>query len=97
MPDENGKLTEAEAIAEVVRLGEEYRYSSKSDSAWYALRIGIGVVFIGIALLMLLFAYTVMSKGGGLPIAGLVFASIVVAGGTVAMFWGLHNSQRRME
>jgi heme/copper-type cytochrome/quinol oxidase subunit 4 len=97
MPDENEKMTEAEAIAEVVRLGEELRYSSKTESAWYALRIGVGLVFIGIALLMLLFAYAVMSKGAGFPIVGLVFASIVVAGGVVAMFWGLQNKQSGMD
>jgi hypothetical protein len=91
MPDENGKLTEEEAIAKVARMGLELQESSFGQAAWYAFRIGVASVVLGIASLLMLFAFTVVSKPDGVPVAGLLISGILIAGGGSGAFWGYQN------
>ena len=97
MPDEDGKMTEAEAIAEVVRLGKQLDENSSVQTAWYALRIGIAMVGLGIVCLLMLFAYTVMSKSEGIPTLSLFLSCLLLAAGSVTLFWGLHNARSKQE
>ena len=97
MPDENGKLTEAEAIAKVARMGQEIHESSSWQTAWYAFRIGVASVVLGIAALLMLFAFTVVSKSSGIPIGGLLVSAVLIAGGGAGAFWGYQNKEKRVE
>ena len=95
MPDEQGKMTEEEAIAEVARLGRDLKNTDSAQTAWYALRIGVALAGLGIMSLLMLFAYTVMSKSGGVPVARLIMSSILIAAGVATAFWGQQNDPKR--
>lgn len=95
MPDEKGKMTEEEAIAEVARLGRELKDDDSAQTAWYALRIGVALAALGIVSLLMLFAYTVMSKSTGIPFARLIMSSILIAAGVATAFWGQQNGPKR--
>ncbi|MFP6583265.1 MAG: hypothetical protein VCD00_12030 [Candidatus Hydrogenedentota bacterium] len=93
MPDEDGKMTEAEAIAKAIQIGEEMQRDSNSDTAWYAKRIGLGISVFGFMLLLLLIAYTIMNKSGERPIVALLFIAAIIAGGAITTYWGYTNSK----
>ena len=97
MPDEHGKMTEAEAIMEVERLGRELRESSSAQTAWYAARIGIAMLCLGVACLLMLFAYTVMSKSSGIPLGALLLSGLLIGGGVAMAWWGRKNSEPRIQ
>lgn len=88
MPDEKRKLTEEEAIAEALRIGEEMRRESDSHAAWYARRVGIAISILGVALMSMLFAYTVLDKTDSVPIVGMLVTAAIVAGGAILAWWG---------
>lgn len=96
MPDEHGKLTEEEAIVKVARMGQELNEKSSGQTAWYAFRIGVAGVVLGIASLLMLFAFTVVSKSDGVPIGGLFISALLIAGGGASTFWGHQNKEKRV-
>lgn len=93
MPDEHGKLTEEEAIALVIQMGEEMHNDSDTTMAWYAKRVGGAVCVIGFALMLMLFAYTVLSKSAERPIVGLLVTGVIMGGGAWLSYWGHTNSK----
>lgn len=97
MPDGHGKMTEEEAIAEVVRLGRETDDASTAQTAWYAFRIGAALAGLGLVSLLILFAFTVMDKSGGIPVGALIMCTIAIAGGAAIAFWGHQNSSKDPE
>ena len=97
MPDKDGKMTEEEAIAEVVRLGRETDEASTAQTAWYAFRIGAALAGLGLVSLLMLFAFTVMDKSGGIPVGALIMSSLSIAAGVVAAFWGHQNGAKKPE
>lgn len=88
MTEEKRKLTEQEAIAEALRIGEEMRRESDHHTAWYARRIGIAISVLGIALISMLFAYTVLDKSDSVPLLGMVATAAVIAVGVIVTWWG---------
>lgn len=88
MNEEKRKLTEEEAIAEALRIGEEMHRESDQHTAWYARRVGIAICVLGIALLSMLFAYTVLDKSGDIPIIGLLFTAALTGAGGFVAWWG---------
>jgi hypothetical protein len=93
MPDEHGKLTEEEAIAKVIQLQSELQQDDNSQMAWYAKRVGGAICVFGFALMLMLFAYTVLSKSGDRPIVGLLVTGIIMGGGAFLSYWGYTNTK----
>ena len=88
MSDEKPKLSEEEAIAAAMRIGEEMRRESDHHAAWYARRVGIAISILGVALMSMLFAYTVLSKDASAPIFGMLITAAIIAGGVFVTWWG---------
>lgn len=93
MPDEDGKMTEEDAIAKAIQIGEEMRRDSNTDIAWYAKRIGLGLFGLGFMLLLILIAYTIMNKSGERPVVALLFTGAIIAGGAITAYWGYTHSK----
>lgn len=55
----------------------------------------MALVGLGIMPLLMLFAYTVMSKSGGIPVLGLLMCFVLIAAGIAVAFWGHQNSPEK--
>ena len=94
MTEDEQKLAEQEAIAKALLIGEQMRREDNSDIAWYARRIGIAISVVGFVLLLMLFAFTTMSKDAGIPIMGLLTTAAIIGAGAVTAYWGYSNSKK---
>ena len=87
MSDKPEKLSEEEAIAKVILMGEDYQQESNTSVLWYAERIAFGVGCVGLLILISLFPYILMSKSGDYPVWLIVFAAFLIPVGIGGVAW----------
>lgn len=87
-------MREEQAIAQAIMMGEQARLEGRSDLYFYAKRIGLFSVALGIAGLFMLFAYARLSGGDFNPIPTMFGLGILTAGGAVAAYWASTESSR---
>lgn len=92
--EQGGKLTEQEAIAAAMVLGEQMRADDRGPVYWYAKRIGIFMVALGIAGLVMLLGYTQLTQAEGTPVFGMLFLAAFSGAGAVLSYWGHVESKR---
>lgn len=95
--EQGGKLTEQEAIAAAKVIGERMRQEDRGPIYWYAKRIGIAAVVLGIAGLVMLLGYTKLTRAEGTPIFGMLLLAGFSGAGAVLSYWGHVESKRSGE
>ena len=88
MPDEPKKVSEEEAIAEVMRLGEELTRETRTDTLWYAKRISYVLVFLGGLFLVALFPYILLNKSNVQPVFLVLLSAFLIAAGVGGGYLG---------
>ena len=90
-----GRLTEQEAIAKAVRIGDEMRESYSTRIYSYVKRLGLFIAALSLLFLGMLWYYVRLSKG---EFTGLLLTILLLVGlvaGIGAAVWAHMNSQNR--
>lgn len=94
MSEKPEKLSEEEAIAKVLLMGDEYQHESQTSLLWYAKRIAFAMGCAGLLILMAIFPYILMNQSGKYPLWLVIFAAFLIAGGIGGMLWAKVQEKR---
>lgn len=91
------EFQEQQAIAAAMMLGEQMRRENRSQRYFYVQRISLFVSGLSFMAMIMLYAYSQLSRGEFNPLIGLIFFAFVMSGAASVSYWAYTEMRRANE
>ena len=99
-PDDQQRVSgiqEQQAIAAAMMIGEQMRRDQRAGVYFYAQRISLFVSGLAFMAMIMLYAYSRLSRGEFNPLIGMIFLGLIMAGGASVSYWASTEMRRAKE